>query len=197
MPSISSGDREFRVPDSYPLNAAGTRVADDGSKFVKVKGVRWFTNIDHGRRHESLQLMTMDDNIVYNKRLKGEPYQRYDNYDAIEIPFTNAIPNDFDGMMGVPISFLDRYAPEQFMVLGITKTWDDPSGLKAKIYPTQTQISKKGVRSKVGKLNDGATIKVSGVPAESTYYEVDGQLYVQPYVRILIRHKNPAPRKAD
>ncbi|HBG36984.1 MAG TPA: restriction endonuclease, partial [Treponema sp.] len=120
-PSITSGDREFGVPDYYPINAAGWRIDNEGNKYIRVKGVRWFTNIDHGRRHEPLPLMTMEDNIKFNTRLKGQEYQKYDNYDAIEVPFTNAIPSDFDGAMGVPISFLDKYNPDQFEILGATQ----------------------------------------------------------------------------
>ena len=80
----------------------------------------WFTNIDHGRRHEPLQLMTMADNIKFSKHkeVRGVGYQRYDNFDAIEVPFIDAIPSDYDGMMGVPITFLDKYNPDQFEILG-------------------------------------------------------------------------------
>ena len=106
--SIHSGDREFEVPDEYPLTASGWRIDNKGRKYIRVKGVRWFTNIDHGRRHEPLPLMTMEDNLRFSKHkeLKGKAaYDHYDNYDAIEVPFTDAIPSDYDGVMGVPISF--------------------------------------------------------------------------------------------
>ncbi len=118
-PSIRSGDREFQVPDDYPITAAGWRIDKDGNKFLRIKGVRWFTNLDHGRRHQPLPLMTMEDNIKYSKHkeIKGKEYQKYDNYDAIEVPFTDAIPSDYDGVMGVPISFLDKYSPEQFEII--------------------------------------------------------------------------------
>ncbi len=116
--SISSGDREFRVPDTYPINAAGWRIDEAGYKYIRVKGVRWFTNLDHGRRHQKLSLMTTVDNLKFNKKIQGKTdYERYDNYDAIEVPFTNAIPSDYDGVMGVPISFLDKYNPEQFKIV--------------------------------------------------------------------------------
>ena len=94
----------------------------DGKKVNRVAGVCWFTNIEHGRRHQPLQLMTMADNIKFNKKLKGKPYQKYDNYDAIEVPTTNAIPSDYDGVMGVPITFLDKYCPEQFDIIGATES---------------------------------------------------------------------------
>jgi len=135
-PTISSGDREFGVPDHYPLDAAGWRVDDDGKKYIRVKGVRWFTNIEHGRRHEPLQLMTMADNIKFNKKLKGQPYRRYDNYDAIEVPFTDAIPSDYDGPMGVPISFLDRYNPDQFEILGMPSNHPD-TDLRTRVYTAE------------------------------------------------------------
>lgn len=125
-PTISSGDREFRVPDTYPLEAAGWRVDEDGNKFIRVKGVRWFTNIDHGRRHEPLALMTMEDNLRLNKAFESKvAYDRYDNYDATEVPQTKAIPSDYAGVMGVPISFLDKFCPEQFEIVGITENGDD------------------------------------------------------------------------
>lgn len=118
-PSINSGDREFGVPDSYPLEAAGCRIGDDGKHFIRVKGVRWFTNIEHGRRHEPLNLMTMEDNILYSKHkeVKGVGYQHYDYYDAINIPSSDSIPSDYDGAMGVPITYLDKYCPDQFEII--------------------------------------------------------------------------------
>lgn len=122
-PSIHSGDREFGVPNDYPLTASGYRIDEHDRKFIRVKGVRWFTNLEHGRRHKPMQLMTMQDNIRFShhKEVKGKGYSRYDNYDAIEVPYTDAIPGDYDGVMGVPISFLDRYCPEQFEILGCTE----------------------------------------------------------------------------
>ncbi len=90
----------------------------NGKNMKNVSSV-WFTNIEHGRRHQPLNLMTMEDNIKYSKHkeIKNQSYQKYDNYDAIEVPFTDAIPSDYEGVMGVPISFLDKYCPEQFVIL--------------------------------------------------------------------------------
>lgn len=107
--SIHSGDREFGVPEDYPLNAAGYRVDENGKKFIRVKGVRWFTNLDYSERHEEL--------ILY-KQYNTNEYPRYDNYNAINIDKTKEIPIDYDGIMGVPITFLDRYNPEQFEIIG-------------------------------------------------------------------------------
>ena len=91
----------------------------DGKAVNRVPGVCWFTNVDHGRRHQPLDLLTMDENIMYSKHreIRGKGYDRYDNYDAIEVPFVDAIPSDYNGVMGVPITFLDKYCPEQFEIL--------------------------------------------------------------------------------
>jgi len=107
--SIHSGDREFGVPDDYPLNAAGYRVDSSGKKFIRIKGVRWFTNLDYDGRHEDLALY---------KNYSPEEYPKYDNYDAINVDATKDIPIDYADAMGVPITFLDKYNPEQFEILG-------------------------------------------------------------------------------
>ena len=121
--TIHSGDREFKIPPEYPITAAGWRIDEFGNKYIRVKGVRWFTNLEHGRRHQPLTLMTMEDNLRYNKKMKDkEAYDHYDNYDAIEVPYTDATPSDYEGVMGVPISFLDKYCPEQFEILGCTES---------------------------------------------------------------------------
>lgn len=100
-----------------------TGVKDDTTGLVKFRNCCWFTNLDHGRRHQPLSLMTMEENIMYSKHkeVRGKEYAHYDNYDAIEVPYTDAIPSDYDGIMGVPISFLDKYCPEQFEILGQTQ----------------------------------------------------------------------------
>ena len=110
--SIHSGDREFGVPDDYPLNAAGFRVDNSGKKFIRVKGVRWFTNLDYNERHEDL---------ILPKNYSPEKYPKYDNYDAINVDVTKDIPCDYSGAMGVPITFIDKYNPEQFEILGIDR----------------------------------------------------------------------------
>ncbi len=109
-PSIKSGDREFGVPDDYPLTAASSRVDENGNKFVRVKGVRWFTNLEYPSRYSDLELY---------KTYSEENYPKYDNYDAINIDVTKEIPVDYKGHMGVPITFLDKYNPDQFEILGI------------------------------------------------------------------------------
>lgn len=112
------GSKEYYNPTmmSSPKNA----YIQDGKLYWRVNGVRWFTNLDHGRRHQPMQLMTMADNIKYSKHkeIKGIGYHHYDNYDAIEVPYADAIPSDYDGIMGVPVSFMDKYCPEQFEIVG-------------------------------------------------------------------------------
>ena len=141
---------------------------EQGNKFVYVNGIRWFTNIEYGRCHEPLVLMTMDDNLIYgSKRVRQTAYPHYDNYDAIEVPETKAIPSDYEGVMGVPISFLDKYNPEQFEIISGWnggKTVPNPG---AKV----TEYFDKNGKSK---LWNGPTVNKSAV-----------------YFRILIRHRHP------
>ena len=110
----------FIVPNSYKLYGTEARIDGDGKRIVATNNCLWLTNIDHGRRHQSMQLMTMADNLKYSKhkRVKVEGYQKYDNFNGIDIPFTDSIPSDFEGYMGVPITFLDKYCPEQFEIVG-------------------------------------------------------------------------------
>ena len=105
---------------SNPKNA----FFQDGKFLWRVNGVRWYTNIDHGRRHEPLRLMTMAENIKHSKHkeVKGQQYVKYDNYDALEVPYYDSIPSDYDGLMGVPRSFLDKYCPDQFEIIGVDST---------------------------------------------------------------------------
>jgi len=176
-PSIRSGDREFGVPDDYPLTAAGYRVDDEGKKFIRVKGVRWYTNLDFKERH--------DDLILY-KSYDPKEFSKYDNYDAINVDKTKDIPADFSGVMGVPITFLDKWNPEQFEIVGITKTW---CGMASKKYPAQIQVDADGTETEVSKLNDGAAQRSKMRPTGKTYYIVGGKYYTQTYPRILVRKR--------
>lgn len=181
-----AGNAYFATPNVRADFASG--VYDEKTGLVKFRNCCWFTNLDHGRRHQPLSLMTMDDNLKYNKKMKGKTtYDRYDNYDAIEVPFTDAIPKDYEGVMGVPISFLDKFNPDQFEILGISKTWFK---FAKKIYSTQIQVNKTGAESTVSKLNDGVTVRLEKPAIGKTYYIVDGKYYEQMYARIFIKHKN-------
>ena len=137
---INGKNMTFGVPDNYPMTGTETEYGADGRKYISVAGTGWFTNLDHGRRHNPLSLMTMEDNIRYSKHaeIRGKGYLKYDNYDAIDVPFTDAIPSDYDGVMGVPISFMPKYCPEQFEIIGATESegkgfsqglWHEDSGV--------------------------------------------------------------------
>ena len=157
--SIHSGDREFRVPNDYPLNAAGYRVDSDGNKYIRVKGVRWFTNLDYEERHE---------NLVLYKKYSPDEYPKYDNYDVINADKTSEIPVDYDEVMGVPITFLDKYNPGQFEILGITDR-QNTSGLRTKKYTIDDS-------PKFNDLNARSVLKI-------------GKVYKAVYARLLIKSK--------
>ncbi|MBO7457098.1 MAG: adenine-specific methyltransferase EcoRI family protein [Paludibacteraceae bacterium] len=172
-PSITSGDRLFMIPDDlYNESKVGARdIIIEGQHYISVVGVRWYTNIDHGRRHEPLQLMSMADNLKYNKKLKGlQRYIQYENYDAIEVPFVELIPSDYNGTIGVPLSFLDKYCPEQFVIIGQTQG-DSGKELGLAPYPRELKKLNKSLRD--GQL----------------YYIDEDGIPQKPYARILIRKK--------
>lgn len=188
-------DMVFGVPKGAEIKVSDRQKAerlgyppDDDYDYTRLGNSCWFTNIEHGRRHEPLQLMTMKDNLKYSryKEVRELGYRKYDNYEAVEVPYTDSIPSDYDGVMGVPITFLDKYNPDQFEIVGIAKA---PLGVPRKTYGKQVQVSSGGKRSVVTKLNDGPAVLVDEPPQGKTYYEVDGQLYIQLYARILIRRK--------
>lgn len=126
----------FDILFDVPNNVAQELIKKykEGSKYriinnkvkARASGI-WFTNIEHGKRHKPITLMTMDDNIKFSKHkeIRNIGYQKYDNYDAIEVPYTDAIPSDYTGIMGVPISFLDKYCPEQFEIIKFRKGDDN------------------------------------------------------------------------
>ena len=132
----------------------------------------WLTNLDHGRRHEPLPLMTMEDNILYSKHkeIKGKGYTHYENYDAIDVPFYDAIPSDYNGLMGVPRSFLDKFCPDQFEIIGNAEG-DAGKELGFKPYPRELRKLNKSLRD--------------GQP----YYFDENGMPQKPFGRIIIRKK--------
>jgi len=114
-PSITSGDREFEVPKEIVDMNKFTGKIREGKYFQRVVGVRWFTNLEHGRRHLPIPLMKEAEIIKF---VTKKPFKKYDNYEAIEVSLVKNIPKDYKGIMGVPISFLDKYNPDQFKILG-------------------------------------------------------------------------------
>lgn len=163
----------FRVPQGFEY--ASTYKFDrvrNGVNVNRVSSCCWFTNIEHGRRHQALPLMTMADNLKFSKHkeIKGrKAYIRYENYDAIEVPFFDAIPSDYEGIMGVPITFLDKYCPEQFEIIGQTQ---GDSGKELGLAPFPRELKKLNPSLRDGQL----------------YYIENGRPE-KPYARILIRKK--------
>lgn len=166
---FSGGNAYFATPNAAQY---GNGVFNENTGLVKFRNCCWFTNIDHGRRHEPLPLMTMDDNLKFSKHkeLNGrDSYIHYANYDAIDVPYTDAIPSDYEGKMGVPISFLDKYCPEQFEIIGQTQ---GNSGKELGLKPFDRELKKLNKSLRDGQL----------------YYMEDG-IPQKPYARILIQHK--------
>lgn len=163
----------------------------DGVTYLRSPSV-WFTNLDHGRRHQPLPLMTMADNRKFNKQIQKNEnsYQKYDNYDAIEVPYTNAIPSDYDGVMGVPISFLDKYNPEQFEILGATQRGCHNEVIDTKKYDDYWEVRQNGEKtgSSGGKTNENANL-VGNDGKKNYFTNKDGKIIQSAYQRIFIKHK--------
>lgn len=172
----------FRVPPGFvyaPTYKFEQEI--DGVPVNRVPGVCWFTSVDHGRRHQPLALMTQADNKKFSKHkeVKGVGYQKYYNYDAIEVPFTDAIPSDYAGVMGVPITFLDKYSPEQFEIIG---NMDDHEQNKA--------IGVKPLS--VGFIDGYRAVGGTGAQRAGGYWVGLTNPHRFPYKRIFIRHRSPA-----
>ena len=173
-------DMVFEVPKGTEIKKSDKDKAERlGYKgnYTRLGNSCWFTSLEHGRRHQPLQLMSMADNIKFNKKLKDPKYPKYANYDAIEIGAINAIPSDYDGVMGVPITFLDKYCPEQFEILGLTCTAE-----------TMLNPVRLGEDFITEYRRQGGTGHVSANMYGVCYYGENGQAKV-PYGRILIRRK--------
>lgn len=161
--------------------------------YTRLGNSCWFTNFDHGRRHQPLPLMSMADNLRYSKHkeIKGKKiYDCYDNYDAIEVPFTDAIPSDYDGVMGVPISFLDKYSPEQFEILGITQRGCHDEVPDTKKYDDYWEVKSNGEKtgSSGGKTNENPNLL--GNDGKKNYFiNNEGRVIQSVYQRIFIRHR--------
>ena len=167
-------DMVFGVPEGAVVKESDKKKAERLGyigNYTRLGNSCWYTNIDHGRRHQPLRLMTMADNFKHSKHKdirERKEYVHYENYDAIEIPYTDAIPSDYDGIMGVPTSFLDKYCPEQFEILGITDRGNE-YGIKTKEFTSKDTPL-------YGDLNRRGAIMV------------DGQLK-STFARLLIRKK--------
>jgi len=168
---FSAGNAYFSLPKEFVRDYA-SGVYDEKTGLVKFRNCCWLTNLEHGRRHEPLNLMSMKDNMRYgkHKEICEVGYYHYENYDAIDVPYTDAIPNDYEGAMGVPITFLNKYCPEQFEIIGHAH---GDAGVALGLNPYDRSLKKinKGLR-------DG----------DLYYFDKNG-MPVIPYSRILIRKK--------
>lgn len=182
--TANASDMVFAVPKSSVIKESDREKAerlgypsDDARQYTRLGNSCWFTNIDHGRRHEPLQLMTMAENIKFSRHqeVRGTGYKSYENYDAIEVPYTDAVPSDFDGVMGVPITFLDKYNPDQFEIVGTTESNAPDNSFRTRLYSSQE--CRDAYATRFGKPGT-YDLNASGV--------VDG---VKVYKRILIRRK--------
>lgn len=168
---FNAGNAFFGIPETASKEYV-EGIYDAKTNLVKFRNCCWYTNIDHGRRHESLPLMTMEDNILYSKHkeIKGKGYIHYENYDAIDVPYIDAIPIDYDGLMGVPRTFLDKYCPDQFEIVGNAEG-DAGKELGFKPYPRELRKLNKSLRD--------------GQP----YYFDENGVPQKPFGRIIIRKK--------
>ena len=173
---VSDDDRLKAEKLGYP--------ADEERDYTRFGNSCWFTNIDHGRRHEPLQLMTEAENIKFSKHkeVRGVGYPRYDNFDAIEVPFVDAIPSDHDGMIGVPITFLDKYNPDQFEIVGSS----EGDYMPTKTYGPKERVVD-GVRMKSNTGTLACYVRTEGF-GPGTYFDV-GYPVKRMYKRLFIRRK--------
>ena len=183
---FAGGNAYFMVPEGTAREYA-TGVYDAERGMVHFRNCAWFTNMEHGKRHRPLELMSLQDNLKFSrhKDIKGSTgYRKYDNYDAIEVPYTDAIPSDYTGVMGVPISFLDKYCPEQFEIMGMCEN-EDLYDLKTRVY-TRLEC-KDAYFAKFGKQGS-YDLNASGV------LTIEGK-QEKVYQRILIRKIQPKNTK--
>lgn len=189
---LNGKNMTFSVPNDYILSGTEVELRDDGQKMISVAGTGWFTNLDHGIRHQFLPLMTMADNIKFSKHkaIKGNDYQIYDNYDAIEIPFTDSIPSDYNGIMGVPISFLPKYNPEQFIIMGATQRGCHDKVPDIKKYDNYWEVKQNGEKtgSSGGKTNENANLAEND-GKKNYFINKEGHIVQSAYQRIFIKHK--------
>jgi len=171
--------------DSEKMSSDKNAYIKDGKFYWRVNGIRWYTNIEHGIRHHPLKLMSENDNLRYNTALinnlknkyEVDCYPKYENYDAIDVPMVSAIPNDYEGEMGVPVSFMDKYCPEQFEIIGIGI---GKLGEELGITPIPKEIDK----------------SLPGHSSVWRFYIMVGERAVVPYSRIIIKHKTLKIKKS-
>lgn len=178
----NNGKKQFQVYEDYDQRTFASRKTAAAERYVSMGNVYWFTNLDTTKRHDTITLY---------KRYSADAYPRYDNYDAIEVDKCAHIPLDYEGPMGVPITFLDKYNPEQFEILGWTRGRDEFDAKPTRRYENARQLKADGTETAGGKVNTGPTIRLAQKPAEDTVYVADGVdgYLVQKYMRIIVRNR--------
>ena len=173
---------DFVYADSYKFERE-----QNGVKVNRVPGVCWFTNLEHGRRHKPLPLMTEAEIIKFSTK---KPFQKYDNYDAIEVSLTKNIPSDYKGVMGVPITFLNKYNPEQFKILGATQRGCHDEVPDTKKYDDYWEVRQNGKKtgSSGGKTNENANL-VGNDGKKNYFINKSGRVIQSAYQRVFIRHR--------
>ena len=178
--SIHSGDVEFRVPSHYEIRSKSFRIGEDGCSYIRVPSIRWFTNLDYRERHEDL--------ILYKSYYGSENYYpKYDNYDAININITKDIPKDYVGVIGVPITFIDKYNPEQFEIVGLGNSRDNFTPNKDYINPYK--VMEDGIKKNGNAINCVLVIESAVKPEWISYISDNSGYLIAPYARVLIKNK--------
>ena len=190
-----SVDLLFTVPDEKQLleskNIGSGYKIINGKIFARSQSI-WITNIEHGKRHQPLKLMTMQDNIKFSKHkeIKDIGYAKYDNYNAIEVPFTDSIPSDYKGVMGVPISFLDKYSPEQFEIIGSTQRACHDNFPDIKKYDDYWEVKQTGEKTGASGKKTNENPNIERNDGKNNYFiNKDGHIVQSLYTRVFIRHK--------
>lgn len=184
-----NGGRWMIMPDGINVESKTAKKNEYGQTLVNIAGVCWFTNVEHGKRHQPLQLMTMSDNLKFSKHedVKKNGYIKYDNYDAIDISYVDSIPSDYKGIMGVPITFMDKYNPDQFIILALGNSRENFTPNKDYINPKK--ILKNGNIVNGGAINCVLAINVKEKPNGIYYISDNSDYLIAPYARILIEFK--------
>lgn len=187
----NGSDMVFAVPNGIEISEGdrqkAARLGYVGD-YTRLGNSCWFTNLDHGRRHKPLPLMTKADIIKFSTK---KPFAKYDNYNALEVSFVKNIPDDYDGIMGVPISFLDKYNPEQFEILGATQRGCHDEVPDTKKYDEYWEVRQGGQKtgSSGGKTNENANL-VGNDGKKNYFINKEGRVIQSAYQRIFIKHKN-------
>lgn len=185
-----NGGRWMIMPNNIEIKSKKTKIDENGDVILNVAGVCWFTNLDINKRHEDLILV---------KRYNEEDYPKYDNYNAINVNKVTEIPYDYEGAMGVPITFMDKHNPDQFEIIGLLQSsTDEQAGIPNLRYYNEFKEMRQDMsytKSSGGKANGNPVLKGKSKRGNFLYNEKTNEYVHSVYARILIRHKHPEPRK--